>query len=250
MKGWSRLVNRAPLSSAPPVGVAPAEWDARIAMAETCREMSRLGLNQGSSGNISLRHGTDMLLTPSAIPYDALRPDMIVRTPIHAQGEPQAAPFKPSSEWRLHRDLLRRRPEINAVAHCHPVHATALSMLRRPLPAVHYMIVLFGGSDVRCAPYAPFGTQELSDRVFEALCGRTAALLAAHGAVALGPDLCEAMHVAQELETLCRMYLLACGAGEPHVLSQAEVDDALARFGAYRSRHPHEARRGDALSRG
>ena len=176
-----------------------------------------------------------MLLTPSAVPYDDLHRTMIVRMPLQRSEHLPAMRYKPSSEWRLHRDVLQARPEIGAIVHCHPVHATALSMLRRPLPPVHYMIAAFGGADVRCASYAPFGTQQLSDLVVEALVDRTAALLGNHGAIAIGADLATAMRTAQELETLARMYLAARMAGEPTLLSQAEIDDAVIRFARYRA---------------
>jgi L-fuculose-phosphate aldolase len=198
--------------------------------------MGRLGLNQGSSGNISARCGADMLVTPSAIPYEDLRPAMIVRLPLEQTGPLAPTAYKPSTEWRLHRDILRARPEIGAVVHCHAAHATALSILRLPLPPVHYMIACFCGANVRCAPYAPFGTQQFSDVAVAALVDRTAALLANHGAVALGVDVEDALRQAHELETLARMYLLARMAGEPTLLTPSETADALSRFADYRAR--------------
>jgi L-fuculose-phosphate aldolase len=197
--------------------------------------MNRAGLNQGSTGNVSVRLGADMLITPSAIPSEDMRPRMLVRMSLAQVERPQVGLYRASSEWRLHRDILRARPEVGAVVHCHAVHATALSMLRLPLPPVHYMIASFGGTDVRCAAYAPFGTQELSELAVAALADRTAALLGNHGLVAVGIDLAAALRNVQELETLAHMYLCARMGGEPALLSEAEIEDALVRFADYRT---------------
>ena len=156
----------------------------REAIIAACREMNAAGLNQGTSGNISLRQrdsgGDAMLITPSATPYDAMTPEMIARMPLDGS-ERWEGPRKPSSEWRFHRDILRARPEIAAVVHAHAPHATALAMARRAIPACHYMVAAFGGNSVRCCDYALFGTQALSDLVLEALQDRTACLMANHG---------------------------------------------------------------------
>ena len=181
-----------------------------------------------------------MLITPSATPYAQLRPRMIVRMSLAAHERPQGQAFRASSEWRMHRDILQACPEVHAVCHCHSVNATALSMLRKPIPPVHYMIALFGGVDIRCAPYAPFGTQALSDAAVVALSDRRAALLANHGAIAVAANLAEALMLTQELETLSAMYVAAGKVGAPCLLTAAEIEDARERFGEYRRSPPLE----------
>jgi L-fuculose-phosphate aldolase len=208
------------------------EEQARAALVAEARRMNAIGLNQGTSGNLSVRLGEAMLITPSAMPYDVMRPADIARMPLHENGR-WSGPRAPSTEWRLHLDILRERPEIGAVVHTHAVHATALSMLRRPIPPCHYMIAAFGGGDVRCADYATFGTEALSAHALDALRDRTACLLASHGMVALGTSLAQAMWRAVELETLARQYLLAASLGAPSLLTPAEIDETLAKFATY-----------------
>jgi L-fuculose-phosphate aldolase len=201
---------------------------------ELCREMNRSGLNQGTSGNISARLADRMLLTPSATPYDAMEPEMIVSMPLSSDGTQWDGPLKPSTEWRFHRDILRARPEIHAIVHAHPVFATTLAIARLSIPACHYMVGIFGGRDVRCGPYARYGTPELSRIALEALDGRTACLLANHGTIALGQDLDQAMWRAVELETLAKQYynsLLLPGG--PAILTDWEMDEVLASFSGY-----------------
>ncbi|MEM7190482.1 MAG: class II aldolase/adducin family protein [Pseudomonadota bacterium] len=198
-----------------------------------CRHMNASGLNQGTSGNISARAGQHMLITPSAVPYDDLTPKLIARMPLDGS-DAHDGPLKPSSEWRFHRDILMARPEVGAIVHTHSLHATALSMARKPVPPAHYMVALFGGPDVRCSDYAQFGTQALSDAALTALADRRACLLANHGMITLGRDLTQAMHLAEELETLARQYLLSCAAGGPVLLSDDEIGEALAAFDSYR----------------
>jgi L-fuculose-phosphate aldolase len=205
----------------------------RQAIVDACRWMNASGLNQGTSGNISVRSGKAMLVTPSATPYDSMTSEMIAAMPLAGREETWSGPLKPSSEWRFHRDILASRPEINAVVHTHSVHATALSMTRKPIPPCHYMIGVFGGSDVRVADYATFGTAELSRKALAALDGRTACLLANHGMITLGRDLQQALWRAVELETLARQYILALQAGGPVLLTPAEVEAARAKFGGY-----------------
>ncbi len=187
-----------------------------------------------------------MLISPSAIPYDQLRPDLIaamslapeptITTPNDPTGiwtSPWTGPCKPSSEWRFHRDILRARPEINAIVHTHASFATSLAIAHRPIEACHYMIACFGGHDVRCAPYATFGTQTLSDHALQALDGRTACLLANHGMIALGETLDRALWRAVELEALAKQYVQALIIGPPQLLSEAEITAALAQFSGY-----------------
>jgi L-fuculose-phosphate aldolase len=208
------------------------EAEAREALIAACRSMNALGINQGTSGNISIRMGDTMLISPSATPYDTLRPDLIARMPLDGDGVWEG-PLPPSTEWRIHRDILRDRPEIGAVVHAHPMYCTALAMARRGIPPCHYMIAAFGAHDVRCAPYATFGTPDLSAHAVEALRGRLACLLANHGMVACGPSLRKAMWVAVELEAVARQYCQSLAFGGPVLLTEAEMDAALARFSGY-----------------
>ncbi|GAA5263876.1 L-fuculose-phosphate aldolase [Acidiphilium sp. MT5] len=223
------------------------DFTARLALIEACQRLNPLGINQGNAGNISLRAGDAMLISPSSIPYDQLRPELIAQMsldpdqpaittpddPTDIWTSPWTGPCKPSSEWRFHRDILRARPEITAIVHTHAIFATTLAIAHRPIEACHYMIACFGGHDVRCAPYATFGTQALSDHALAALEGRTACLLANHGMIALGETLERALWRAVELETISKQYIHALMLGQPHILSRADINDALAQFATY-----------------
>lgn len=205
----------------------------RTAIIEACREMNRRGINQGTSGNISVRSGDSMLITPSAVPYDDMTPDMVVAMPLDGSGA-WTGPLPPSTEWRMHMDVMRARPETNAIVHAHPVHATALAMCRRPIPAVHYMVAIFGGNDVRVSDYATYGTAELAAAALTALEGRSAVLLANHGILTLAPSLAKAMWLAEELETLARQYILSLAVpGGPVVLDDAAIDVTKAKMTSY-----------------
>lgn len=204
--------------------------DAALALLAAARRLAATGLNPGSAGNLSVRTAQGFLITPSGIPPEELGADMMV--PMTLEGIP-SGPWPPSSEWRFHRDLYRHRPEAGAVIHCHSPAATALACHRRDLPPFHYMILRFGGPDVRCARYARFGTQALSDAVLEALEGRRACLMANHGMLVFGRDLPQALALAQELETLCEHYLRACTLGEPVHLTDEEIAEAREAIAGY-----------------
>jgi len=204
----------------------------RQAIIDKCRWMNATGLNQGTSGNISARYGARMLITPSAMPYDALTPEKIASMPVEGGGDWEG-PLKPSPEWRFHLDILRARPDAGAVVHTHAPYSTALAIARRDIPPVHYMIACFGGSDVRCSDYATFGTEALSKAALRALEGRKACLLANHGMIATGADLEQAMWLAVELETLARQYWNALQIGGPVLLGKAEIAEALQAFSGY-----------------
>lgn len=208
------------------------ETEARAAIIAACLEMNASGVNQGTSGNVSMRVGERMLITPSATPYAAMTPEMIASTPI--EGPPDwEGPKKPSTEWRFHRDILAARPEVNAIVHAHPTHATAIAMTRHGIPAAHYMVAAFGGADVRCSGYATFGTQALSDTAIEALRDRWACLLANHGVVVLGESIEKAMWRAVELEALAAQYWRALQIGGPVILDQAAIDATLGAMKGY-----------------
>lgn len=210
-----------------------AEFVLRQAIIAQCLWMNSSGLNQGTSGNISVRCGERMLITPSGTPYEALTPERIAAMPLDGDGSTWEGPLKPSSEWRFHLDILKARSDVGAIVHTHSPFATALSMLRKDIPACHYMIAAFGGSTVRCADYATFGTDELSRHALSALADRSACLLANHGMIATGETLDKAMWRAVELEALCRQYQHASQMGEPVILSDDEIAEVLRRFADY-----------------
>lgn len=195
-----------------------------------CQDMNRRGINQGTSGNISVRVPEGLLLTPSGLPYDEMEPADIVLMRLDGSHEGRR---KPSTEWRFHRDIIASRPEVGAVVHTHAMFATTLSCLRLDIPAVHYMVAAAGGTTIRCAPYATFGTPELAALALKALEGRSACLLANHGMIALGEDLEQAFDVAVEVEALCEQYLRALQVGEPELLSPQEMKDVFERFRGY-----------------
>jgi L-fuculose-phosphate aldolase len=192
----------------------------RREMVETCRRMNASGINQGTSGNLSVRSGEGFLITPSSIAYDTMKPGDIMAMGFDGTFEGK---HRPSSEWRFHRDILREREDVNAVLHCHSVYATTLAVHHKAIPAFHYMVGVAGGSTIRCARYATFGTQALSDAALEALEGRLACLLGQHGQISLGKTLAGALWLAIEVETLARMYVQALPLGEPPVLPEEEM---------------------------
>jgi L-fuculose-phosphate aldolase len=214
------------------------EYAIRVAIVEGARRLRPLALSAGTSGNLSHRWTRDgvpgMLITPSAVPYEQMTPEMVVWMPLD---ESRVAQGRPSSEWRMHRDIYMARPEIEAVVHAHPPHATALAVLpeiqRDGIPAFHYMVAVAGGNDIRCAPYATFGTQALSDHAVTALADRRACLLANHGILALGGDVAEALALAVEVETLAQMYAQARGLGTPVILGADEMRRMQAKCADY-----------------
>lgn len=214
------------------------ESELRSALADTARTSVARGLNSGTAGNVSARLGGGLLITPSGLAGDTLQADQMVF--MDWEGRPAGA-LKPSSEWRIHRDIYRARPEVNAVVHAHSPHAVSLACLRRGIPAFHYMVAAAGGKDIRCAEYATFGTQALSDAVLAALQGRRACLLANHGLVAVGGDLDRALALALEVEELCAQYWRASLMGQPVLLSDAEMDEVLERFKHYGQRRADPA---------
>ena len=209
------------------------EADLRAALAKTARQTVRDGLNKGSSGNVSVRLRDGFLITPSGLPNDTLEPDQMVAVDMKGQA---SGSLKPSSEWRIHRDIYRARPEVTAVVHAHSPHAVSLSCLRRGIPSFHYMVAAAGGKDIRCAGYATFGTQALSDLILAALQDRRACLMANHGLVAVGASLDAAFALAVEVEELCAQYWRAKLMGQPVLLSDAEMDEVLERFKDYGQR--------------
>ena len=207
----------------------------------TTLRMNELGINQGKAGNVSVRmdasspqrgEGWDggFLITPTGIPYEETRPEQIVAMRMDGthQGE-----VLPSSEWRFHRDIYAARNEVNAIVHTHAPYATTLACMDRDIPSFHYMIAVAGGNDIRCAPYATFGTQQLSDHVINALRDRKACLMSHHGMIACGDSLQTALALAVEVETLARIYWQALQIGEPALLDEAEMRLVIDKFQTY-----------------
>ena len=214
----------------PAARVPDSEEMIRSAMVVGAQRLSALGLNRGSSGNIGVRLPQSFLVTPSGIPAEELLPQMMVE--MDFSGTVLGA-GKPSSEWRFHRDILAARAETGAVVHTHSRYATSLACLQRDIPAFHYMIAAAGGDTLRCAPYALFGTQELSDLALQALRERKACLLGNHGMIALGADLKAALALTQEVESLAPQYWTALQLGEPHILSSRQMQDVMEKFKSY-----------------
>lgn len=215
--------------------VPPAQHALRAEMVATCRRLAAAGLNQGTSGNLSVRldpaAGGGYLLTPTSLDYAVMTPEDIVH--VAADGT-VTGPRRPSSERPFHEAILAARADVTAVIHTHSTHATAVSCLRRPIPPLHYLVALFGGSDIRCAEYATFGTAELSAHIVRALAGRRAVLLANHGLITVGHSLEHALSLVVEAEQLARLYLATLASGVPPVLlDDAEIARVARSFAAY-----------------
>jgi L-fuculose-phosphate aldolase len=196
----------------------------------TARALNASGINRGAAGNVSARHGDGFLVTPTGMAYDACVAQDIVFVGMDGAA---AGRRKPSSEWRFHRDIYAARAEAGAVVHAHSPFAVSLACLGCKIPPFHYMVARFGGQDVRCADYATFGTQALSDSIVEALAERTACLMAHHGMVVFGRDLDHALMLATELETLCEQYWRVLQLGQPRLLAADEMARVLAKFADY-----------------
>ena len=200
----------------------------------TAIAMNAAGINRGTSGNVSARHRDasydGFLITPSGLAYERTRAEDIAAVTLAGEA---SGPRAPSSEWRFHLDIYRSRADVHAIVHTHAPFATTLACMDRAIPAFHYMVAIAGGRDIRCAPYATYGTQALSDHAVEALRDRNACLLSHHGMIAVGPGLQRALAVAAEVETLAEMYWRALQIGEPVLLSDAEMDVVLGKFAGY-----------------
>jgi L-fuculose-phosphate aldolase len=202
------------------------ELTLRRQMVDTCRKMNSTGINQGTAGNLSVRFGDGFLITPSSLPYDTMQPEDLVEM----GWDGTYVGRRPSSEWRFHRDILRARSDVNVVLHCHSLYATTVACHHKTIPAFHYMVGVMGGNTLRCAAYATFGTQALSDAALVALQDRMACLLGQHGQISLGTTLEGALWMAVEVETLSRMYAQALTLGEPPILPDEEMDRVIAQM--------------------
>ena len=190
---------------------------------KTCIEMESRGINQGTSGNLSIRYKNSFLITPSSISYNDMTPEDIVEM----DWEGRFIGKQPSSEWRFHRDILKSRNDINVVLHCHSINATALSCHNRDIPAFHYIVGLAGGNNIRCAKYATFGSQELSDNALIAIKDRLACLLGHHGMICLGKTLKQALMLGCEVEAMSKVYIKALSIGNTDILSEEEMDKVV-----------------------
>lgn len=197
----------------------------------TARRMSELGLTPGTSGNVSVRTSSGLLITPSAIPYPDLVPDDVVD--VRSDGTIRPGQRTPSTEWQLHRDILAARSDCEAIVHTHSLYCTTIACLRRPIPAIHYMIALANSDEIPCAEYATFGSPELAENVVRALADGRAALLANHGMVALGDSLASALRLAAEIETLAAQFHHALQVGTPVILEREEMARVRAKFATY-----------------
>ena len=202
---------------------------------KTAQKLLITGLNKGTSGNVGVRYDGGFLITPSGMAVEDMTPDSMVKMQFDGSFEQSKIP---SSEWRFHRDILASRAEINAIVHTHSMFATTLACLHKDIPPFHYMIAVVGGNSIRCAPYALFGSQALSNNALAALIDRKACLLANHGMIALGSDLDDALAVAVEVENLCEQYwrmlqVTQGQLGEPHILTDAEMQDVFRQFKGY-----------------
>ena len=210
---------------------AAEEGKLRTRMVEVMRAMDARGLNRGTSGNVSARFGDGMLVTPSGVPPERLAPDSMVF--VGADDRIPEGQLKPSSEWRMHMQILRRRPDVGGVVHCHSRHATILACAGKPIPAVHYMVGVSGGASVPVAPYATFGSEALADAVVTALQGRYAALMANHGQIAVAPSLSHALLIAEEIEEQAAVYWGCLAIGGPNLLSDDQMAEIMTKFRSY-----------------
>lgn len=213
----------------------------RQSIIDHCIGMNESGLNQGTSGNISVRVGDNILITPSATPYQAMKPGDLAMMPLEGDYGAWEGPLEPSSEWRFHLDIMRARPDVGAIVHAHSTFATILAIARKEIPACHYMIAAFGGNNIRCSGFACYGTKALSDEALKALEGRNGCLLANHGMIAVGATLERAMWLAIELETIAKQYYHSLLIGGPVLLSEVDLAETRKGFATYGLR---DAKRG------
>ena len=209
-----------------------SELAIRKEIISTCLKMEELGINQGTSGNVSHRFKDGILITPSGVSYDLLKPKDIVFVPFSDKNSYKGE-YPPSSELDFHFDILKAKPDIECVLHNHSVYATAMAICRMDIPAHHYMVGVAGGKKIPCASYATFGTPELSQNIIKALDGYSACLLANHGVVTVGANLKKVLWIAIEVENLAKQYAMARQIGEPVILSDKEMDKILEKFKSY-----------------
>jgi L-fuculose-phosphate aldolase len=209
-------------------------WKLRADLVAVARELPARGLTVGTSGNVSVKDGAGFLITPSGVSYGGMTASDVVQ--LDGKGSVVGGHLAPSSEWRLHLGIYRARPEVGAIVHAHPRHATSLACTNREIPAFHYMVAIAGGDSIRCAPYAPFGTDELAEAAARAMQDRRACLLANHGAIAVGRTLSAALDLMTEVEELAAQYVTALQIGSVQLLSRDEMAQVIERFKTYGQR--------------
>ncbi len=218
----------------PPSPAAEDSTELRRAVIAAARAMNTAGINVNTSGNVSARCTRGVragfVITPSALPYNELTAAHLVFVD---DTEATIGVHQPSSEWRFHFAIYAARDDVGAIVHTHSPHATALACQQLDIPSFHYMVAVAGGSDIRCAPYATFGTQALAEHALAALEGRRACLLAHHGVIACGADLERALALAVEVENLARTYISVRALGTPKLLAADEMRRVLERFATY-----------------
>lgn len=210
------------------------EDEARQQLVDAMRALDARGLNRGTSGNLSVRFGAGMFVTPSGVTPDRLTAEAMVFVEPDGSVAPGAA--RPSSEWRMHMGLYQRRADARAIVHCHARHSTILACAHREIPPLHYMVAVGGGASVPVAPYATFGSDELAGNVAATLDGRRACLMANHGLIALGPSLPVAMAIAEEIEEQAAVYCGTLAIGGPKLLGDDEMERIITAFGRYGQR--------------
>ncbi|MCY4334159.1 MAG: class II aldolase/adducin family protein [Litoreibacter sp.] len=216
------------------------EADIRKQVVDSYQELDRDGMNKGSSGNVSARSGEHMLITPSGISAKQMNPDQVAKLKIDDDAGAFEGDCKPSTEWRFHQDIFRSRPQSHAVVHTHAPFCTILSILRKPIPAVHYMMACFDTTEVRVADYETYGTTELSEAVIRAMGSANSCLMANHGMVVAGDSMMRAMWLAGQLELIASQYYHTLLVGQPHVLSDAQIAETVKSFASYGPQEAHE----------
>ncbi len=205
----------------------------RKQLIDTAGEINGLGINQGKSGNLSIRIPGGMLITPGSISYQKIKPYDLVALDLNGnaiKSKNKGFPKRPSSEWKLHAEIYHNRTEVNAIIHCHSINATALSCHNKEITSFHYMTAIAGGKTIRCAEYATFGSSDLPKKTLKALEGRLACLLAHHGQIAIAPSLEKALEIAIEVETLSNIYLKALQIGPPNNIDSNEMEKVIEKF--------------------
>ncbi len=218
-------------SAASQGGTKLDERQLRAGIIETALIMSRTGLSPGRSGNVSARWKSGMLITPTGMAYEQLKPKDIVF--VDAEGVPAAGARRPSSEWRFHLAGYETRADCQAIVHCHSTHAVVLACAHKPIPAFHYMVAVAGGMQIPLVPYATFGTEDLSTHVRGGLKNHSACLMANHGQIACAASLPAALELAQEVEGLAEQYYKVLTLGKPHILGDEEMQTVLTKFESY-----------------
>lgn len=212
----------------------PEQTALREALLHSAQQLNCSGLSPGKSGNASVRCGDGFLITPNGMDYASLQPEDLLL--LDMRGERRQGRLKPSSEWRMHRDIYQHKADAAAIIHAHPTYSTALACAGRAIPAFHYMVSVAGGDSIPLAPYALFGSQALSDAVVQTLSARSACLLEHHGMIAHAATPAQALQLALEVENLAQQYCEVLKLGAARILSREQMDEVLQQFADYGQR--------------